>query len=468
MKLLRSAAMVLLVLSTPVIPSELSLYQVSYHQLDNGMGVILKQRGDSRNVSIRLGVDVGLEDFSCEKREVPHFLEHLLFTGTSKNGEYELERMLNDRGGFSNASTGRFRTTYETDIHSDYVMYAVGYLYEIMTDSLISEEDVEKSRNIIFRERGGERSELIEFLHEKGLKKSAYSKLAGYINMGCDTLTSPKGVTREDIMRALESFYVPNNMVISIVGMFSEEKVLKTLNSTFGQLYRVEVDHSTRRTANLKVDGPREFVGSLSPILATDATVDILYMVPNRRSSEKYPLQLLESYLQDRIFKKVRIDNGLGYSPDVSFMPLDDIGLFGLSGDVDFDEMKQVQELLQQEIDAISQGDIDEEIFNKTKQYLSLSYDQGYELNASYADYYVSRHYELQNFGILTNESEAIERVMLAQFSNIAQKYLRPENQLIARDYPTLSYHQLFVGIGVLILIAMIIMARYLMRRRRI
>lgn len=457
----------LLLLSAQVSQASIPpLYNVTFERLDNGMGVILKERGDSKNVSIRLGVDVGLEDFACHKREIPHFLEHLLFTGTSKHGEYELERMLNDRGGASNASTERFQTTYKVDIHSDHVRFALEFLHEIMTDSVIAPGDVETSRNIIFRERGGERSRFMEMLFENGINRGAMSKMGEYVGYICNILTSPKGVTRDEIVAAFDKYYVPGNMVITVVGMFSEEKVLEILNNTFGQLPVADVSHDGRRKARDIVNGPKEFVGSFSPVLATDAMVAMAYMVPGNKSQEKYPLKILEYYLHDKVFKKVRIDNGLGYSPNVGLASMDDVGLLVVRGDVDFDEMDQVQALFQQEIDAVSRGDIDESLFNKTKQYVLLSYEQGYETNADHADYYVDHHYQLTENGRLFNQDEAIANVTIDEFSALAKRHLTPENQMIAKDYPTLSYHQLFVGMGLFLLVVGFLMVRYFVRHR--
>lgn len=63
------------------------------------MRVILNPRQNAHNVSIRLRVGIGNFDFSCEKLETAHFLEHLLFTGTSKHSESQLDEMIKQHGG---------------------------------------------------------------------------------------------------------------------------------------------------------------------------------------------------------------------------------------------------------------------------------------------------------------------------------------------------------------------------------
>ena len=53
--------------------------QVEGYLLPNGLQVLLKSGYERDHVSIRLVVGIGLDDFPCARRELPHLLEHLLF-----------------------------------------------------------------------------------------------------------------------------------------------------------------------------------------------------------------------------------------------------------------------------------------------------------------------------------------------------------------------------------------------------
>jgi predicted Zn-dependent peptidase len=74
-----------------------------YFKLSNGLDVVLKKRTHTHGTSVRLAVNVGSRNFPCPKREAPHFLEHLLFMGTSRHSEAELKRLIEDHGGAWNA-----------------------------------------------------------------------------------------------------------------------------------------------------------------------------------------------------------------------------------------------------------------------------------------------------------------------------------------------------------------------------
>src|SRR5262245_64609547 len=114
------------------------LYDVDYFKLANRFDVILKNRPDSQNVAVRLVVGVGLRNFPCNKRETPHFLEHLLFMGTSKHSEAELKRLIEDHGGAWNGYTSPTETGYQIDIYDKHLRLAIVTLHEIITDTIIT------------------------------------------------------------------------------------------------------------------------------------------------------------------------------------------------------------------------------------------------------------------------------------------------------------------------------------------
>jgi predicted Zn-dependent peptidase len=209
------------------------LYDPEYVTLKNGLDVVLKKRDVNHNVSVRLVVNVGQIDFPCGRKEQPHFLEHLLFTGTSQHSESELEALMEEHGGSWNASTENEKTIYKVDIYSPNSLFALDLLYEIFTDSQISAENVELSRDIIHRESGGNPSVLRKWLYRHGIGRNAY--MNAYLemfpegNVVCPSLQTAEGITRDDIIETFDQYYVPNNMQLVIVGEFDRENISSSL-----------------------------------------------------------------------------------------------------------------------------------------------------------------------------------------------------------------------------------------------
>ena len=98
------------------------LYDVEHRVLANGLRVILKPRHGAHTVAFRVVVGVGQHDFACGWQETPHFLEHLLFTGTSRYTEAGLDELIEQHGGDWNAYTYSEDTVYTLDIYGKYAL----------------------------------------------------------------------------------------------------------------------------------------------------------------------------------------------------------------------------------------------------------------------------------------------------------------------------------------------------------
>jgi secreted Zn-dependent insulinase-like peptidase len=89
-----------------------SLYAYDRVKFKNGFQAILNPRKGATYVSMRLVVGAGSGDFDCADRELPHLVEHLMFSGTSRYTETELEELVTSLGGYWNASTMWDQTVY--------------------------------------------------------------------------------------------------------------------------------------------------------------------------------------------------------------------------------------------------------------------------------------------------------------------------------------------------------------------
>ncbi|HWV08351.1 MAG TPA: insulinase family protein, partial [Pseudomonas sp.] len=103
----------LLLINTAVAEDRL---QVEGYPLENGLQLLLKPTADRGHVAIRLVVGVGFDQFGCRDKELPHLLEHLLFSGIDDSGEAGLEAKMQALGGDWNAYTRDSDTAYVLEV----------------------------------------------------------------------------------------------------------------------------------------------------------------------------------------------------------------------------------------------------------------------------------------------------------------------------------------------------------------
>lgn len=445
------------------------LYQYHYTRLPNGLQLFLKPRSGSHNVAIRLAVHVGSYDYPCGKKETPHFLEHLLFTGTSKHSEMELDALIEDNGGSWNATTAGEKTIYMIDIHDRHARLALQTLYEIVTDSQLAAEDIERTRDIVHREKGGRPSEFRRWLYRAGIGKSAASKADDYLwprEFNCTDLEIADGITRDDILTAHRQHYVPNNMALIVVGNFRLSRVRTQIDRTFG---RLSAGNPPERTTGKPPEPVRtRLTGTFSPILGTDGQVTLTFQTRGYASKDIFPLILLENLLQQKLFNELRIRRGLSYSPASQFGVDRDTGALSLTADVGLENIDAAEQAMAQLIDTLRREPITPAELDRVRRRVLLAYAQGYESNNEIADHYASVWRRFEHQGRLLDLERELNHVTPVRVKQIVTDYLDPARVIVQVDTPTLSHHQLYVVIGLLISMTGLGTGFIFWRRRRL
>jgi len=443
------------------------LYDVEHYVLDNGLRVVLKPRDGAHTVAFRIVVGVGLHDYDCGWQEVPHFLEHLLFTGTSQHSEAELEEMVEQHGGYWNAYTGAEETAYELDIYSRYAGFGLDAMYEILSDSLLSAEDVEISRGIIEREAGGQPSAIQQWMYRHDVGRTATDKALRQIipesNYICDELESTAHITRDDILEAYGTYYMPGNMTLVVVGDFDIDKMRLAILSSFGTLPAELLPERPFR-----VPPPpsvfNEVQSTLEPILGSDAEVGMVFRTVGMTSADYYTFYVLQSYLDTRLYESLRIEEGLAYSPESEIGALRDYGVLVVHADVELKAQDRVLGLMQKEIERL-QMPLDADTVEQVKRKLLLQMVQGYESNSELADYYAASVFEYETSGELVDQEARIEQVSVDDLHRVAMQYLSMDRAVVFREVPTLTYARFYTGLALLVFIAVVGIGYALYRR---
>lgn len=447
------------------------LYDVDHLTLDNGIDVILKPRQGAHTFSVRIWVGIGTQDFPCEHQETPHFLEHLLFTGTSEYNEVELAHLVADHGGSWNAVTSREATIYEMDIYSRHSEFALNTLYKILTDSTFSKESVEISRDIIHREAGGKPSKIKQWFRLHGFGVNATEKavlqLLPGINFICDGYVTAEGITRDDIINTFNKYYVPGNMAIIIVGDFGKQQIISQLQQTFGTIPLRPVPERIEPKAG-DTSSYEMVTGTFSPLLSSDTSVGVMYRLPSYWSDDNFTLRIIEQYLDFKLNEILRVDRGLSYAPGTWSYHSSQHGLFSANADVDFDDVDEALFLIRKEMRNLVEKPINAEQLEESKQKILLQNVQGYEANSEFADYYANQYSLFRKKRFYENAEKKIEAVTIADINRVVDEYLREDKAVIFVESPTLTYTQFYILLSIISLISVIAIVGFYLRKRRI
>lgn len=333
--------------------------------LANGIRIIT-EKIPSRTVSVGLWLDVGARDEEPGNNGCSHFVEHMLFKGTSRRSARQIAQELDMLGGMSNAFTSSETTSYYATVLDDKLERLVDLLADIFLDSLFEEEEVARERDVILQEIS-----MVEDTPDDRIHELFSSGIWGVHPLGQTVLGRKEVVAALDaagLREHVRRFYRPDRLVIAGAGNVEHDVFCRLWNGYLGTL-----DPAAGA-------GPaRECPVLLPPVRKVQRkTLEQAHLVLGTYglpivAEERYILYLLHILLggnmSSRLFQEVREKAGLAYSIYSYLSSFTDSGYLGIYLGVDPAAVKRSVDLVAREIRALCRNGVEEELLANARDY---------------------------------------------------------------------------------------------------
>ena len=417
-------------------------FQVEGYTLPNGLQLVLKPGTERGHVAIRLVVGVGLDDFSCADKELPHLLEHLLFSGIDATGEDGLEERMQVLGGEWNAYTSNADTTFVIEAPAKNQRKVLDLLLALLTQTRIDDNAINVAKQIVEREDGGHYSHLQRWLDRQDVGHTASNQLAVELGLKCPEHAQVDHLTREQLEKVRKDWYAPNNMTLIVVGDL--DRLLPAyLERAYGALEAVEpsahpplpdIQASAAHERNLS----NGFVGG-------GAKLHWLVPEPVLEDQHDETFDLLKDYLDWALYRQLRLAHGLSYGPSAEREVFGGVGFMSLNADLDRDDVLAAEQVLDElQADLLKNG-LDAATFARLKQAAIARQAWAVQGNSALANYYWSALGDYED-GHFINPARALQGVTLAE-ANKAMRQLLLQPGYLRIEKPLMSYDQVMWAI---------------------
>lgn len=197
--------------------------------LSNGLRVISSTISHNQSVCLTVFMGAGSRYESEKKAGVSHFTEHLLFKGTSRRpSAREISEAIEGVGGILNGGTDKELTVYWSKVSTPHFPLAVDLLMDMLQNSSIKNDEVEKERRVIIEEIN-----MITDLPQMQVDQLLDQMLwPGGQALGRDVAGTKETVSLlkgSDLKVYAKNHYIPNNAVFAVAGDISHNKALKLI-----------------------------------------------------------------------------------------------------------------------------------------------------------------------------------------------------------------------------------------------
>ncbi len=415
--------------------------------LENGLEIKLKEIHTAPVISSWVWYRVGSRDEIPGKHGISHWVEHMQFKGTRRFPADVIEKGVARAGGVWNAFTYLDWTTYFESMPADKIDLALEMEADRMKNTLYETKEVESERTVIISERQG-RENNPDFWLSEAIHNAAF-RIHPYSHSIIGDMVDLETMTKDDLYGHYQTFYSPNNAVISIAGAFEKEKLLDQLSELYMNIPagadppRVNRPELPQRGEHrLTVDGPGDTI-----------LVDVVYHTPAANHPDFFPLLIMDSILSgpqglnmfggggisnktsrlyDRMVEDqevvVDIHGGLPATIDPYLYSLNYIVHPSATPDA---ALKVLDEEIQKMQDAPPKQ---EELQRAAKQTRAL-FAYGGESITNQA-FWMGFSEMFANYEWVTGYLEMLEAVTPDEVQRVAQTYLQPKNRLVGIYLP--------------------------------
>ncbi|MBW2145702.1 MAG: insulinase family protein [Deltaproteobacteria bacterium] len=405
--------------------------QVREKTLDNGLKVILLENHKASVITFQVWYRVGSRNEEPGKTGLSHLLEHMMFKGTQKVGPEEISRIIQEAGGRINAFTSKDYTAYFETLSADRISIAMELESDRMANLALREEDFRTEKMVVMEERRLRTEDqplaiLMEEANALAYRSHPYQwPVVGW-------MSDIARLTLDDIRHYYETYYIPNNAFLVVAGDFQTDRLLAQIEKYFGSIPRGPTPPSVRGLMPPQIGERRVTLRRQSRLHACT----FLYHVPNLSHPDSFALEVLNAVLStgksSRLYRALVSDTPLALEANADYNRIShDPGLFSVFAQLlPGKTFEQVQNSVEQELDAFKREPIKGPELQKAKNQLEASFIFG--LDSLFYQAMLLARYEISGgWRKLKQYLTGIRNVSAQDIQKVARKYFRSENRTI-------------------------------------
>ncbi|MCW2580007.1 MAG: putative zinc protease [Blastococcus sp.] len=338
--------------------------RVERTELPGGLRVLTETMPGVLSATLGIWVGVGSRDESPAVAGSSHFLEHLLFKGTSTRSALEIATAMDAVGGEMNAFTAKEHTCYYANVLASDLPLAVTLLSDLVTEARNTAADLESERTVVLEEIAMRDDEPSDAVHDLFAETLFGDTALGRSVLG--TVESIEALTRDDVDGWYRERYVPPSIVVTAAGRVDHQQVLDLVGAAFGSRLTGDTRPSPLRTGDGVPDKPARPTGLIAR--KTEQT-HLLLGTPamGRLDDRRYAGAVLDTAvgggMSSRLFQEIREKRGLVYSVGSALSHYAGAGAFSVYAGCSKKRVPEVLRLIRAELDRVAaEGITSEEV----------------------------------------------------------------------------------------------------------
>jgi zinc protease len=304
------------------LPAKADVFNPETFFLKNGMQVVVIPNHRVPVVTHMVWYRVGSADEAANESGIAHFLEHLMFKGTTNRKSGEFSEIVARNGGQENAFTSADYTAYYQTIAVDRLELLMEMEADRMTHLVITPKEVEPERQVVLEERRSRVENNPSSILSEHLNAALFLSHP-YRNPVIGWKHDIEGLDIDRILAFYKRWYAPNNAILVVAGDITVAQIKPLAEKYYGKIPR---QPETKRSRAKEPPQHAERRVTLRDKRVRQPSWQRTYLAPGLQSGNKahtYPLEILSNIIgsgaSSRFYRSLVIKQKLAISAVVHY-----------------------------------------------------------------------------------------------------------------------------------------------------
>jgi len=282
----------------------------------SGLRIVTEEVPSVRSAAVGIWVNVGSRDEAPATAGASHFLEHLLFKGTTSRTALEISSSIESVGGEMNAFTSKEYTCFYARVIDTDLPMAIDVVSDLITSSIVTALDVDAERKVVLEEIAMRDDDPSDLVHDLFSDTFYGDTPIGRPILG--TIDSINGMSRNTVFNYYKKKYLPQDLVVAVAGNVKHKKVVAKVEQALSRDNFLDVLAAPVIRPNIPVKNTKQ--QSVGLMYKKSEQAHMFYGMEGvaRADERRFAMGVLSAALgggmSSRLFQEIREKRGLAYS----------------------------------------------------------------------------------------------------------------------------------------------------------
>lgn len=388
--------------------------------LPNGLRIVSEHVPHVASAAVGFWVQSGSRDETYEEQGLSHFLEHMVFKGTTRRpSPKQIADEVDAIGGYMNAFTDREHTCYYMRTLAADVSTAIDILSDMLTDPLFPVEETHRERGVVLEEIKQRDDDPEDLIHDIFAETLFPNHALGVPVIGrADVVASAEP---EHLRKLMSERYQGSRITVSLSGNVHHDKVVEQIAAAMG--------HLSTGVGRTMLPVPNVFAGRKFVAEDTEQVHFCLGQIgPTHHTDDRYAAMLLDCIfggsMGSRLFQEIREKRGLAYTIGSYVQPYDEVGVTGAYGGTSLESFELCLDVIQTEFAKLRAAGVEDGELARAKTQFRSALIMGQESMSTRMTRLGKALLTYNEITPLDEVVRRIDRVSLSDVHAAAQKYL--------------------------------------------